>query len=92
MANPNLAVPVVHLNGSGERNLINGYSEAISALRDAQKAIAATHPHPRDYYVLKDGAETLQRAEAAHMLRLKKIESVIAEFEELGQAVIEQGR
>jgi hypothetical protein len=84
--------PIVHLNGSGERHLLENYSNAIIALRDAQKAMAESYPHMRDYYILKDGAERFHRADDAHMARLRKVEEIIAEFEALGAAVIEQSR
>lgn len=84
--------PLVHLNGSGERRLIEGYSAAIQALRDAQRKVAETYPHMRDFYIAPDGEERFRRADAAHRRRLRVIEEMIDELDALGVAVIEQGR
>lgn len=82
--------PIVHVNGSGEHNLIRGYSHASLALLDAKKAIRQTAPHMRDYYVLPDGDERFHRAEDAHFARLKKLDELVEEFEALAAAVYGQ--
>ena len=83
--------PRVHLNGSGKKNLMDGYGDALHALNKAHKALCQTAPHMRDYYVQPDSDLRFKWAQENHIARLKRLEDTIAEIEALGIAVINQG-
>lgn len=47
----NITPPTVHLNGTGYKDLWNGYEAAYEAVRAAQEAISKIEFNARDYYV-----------------------------------------
>lgn len=47
----NITAPTVHLNGTGYKDLWNGYEAAYEAVRAAQAAISNIEFNARDYYV-----------------------------------------
>lgn len=49
-----IPLPVVHLNGTSRRELIDRYQSAMDHLNNALEAMAGLY-HPRDYYPLGDG-------------------------------------
>ncbi len=52
----NITAPTVHLNGTGYKDLWNGYEAAYEAVRAAQEAIGNIEFNARDYYVQSPGA------------------------------------
>jgi hypothetical protein len=80
-----LTLPVVHLNGTHRDDLFNGYIAAIHALREAEKAIAASAPTGRDYY--PSGPTAINEALAEHRARLTVIHKIIAELEHIAMHV-----
>lgn len=47
----NITAPTVHLNGTGYKDLWNGYEAAYEAVRAAQEALGKIEFNARDYYV-----------------------------------------
>lgn len=82
---PEVAVPSLHLNGTGECALRQQYSDALSALSKASAALRATAPSGRDYYPQGDGA--LRRAEDEHEDRMERLESVRDELLAISLAI-----
>lgn len=69
--------PTLHLNGSSAETLSEGFHAAHDAVSAAIEALCAAAPNARDYYV-QDQAFT--RANAEHVLRLRKLSEVQAEL------------
>lgn len=57
----NITAPTVHLNGTGYKDLWNGYETAYEAVRVAQDALGKTEFNARDYYVQDADAFTKAR-------------------------------
>ena len=47
----NITAPTVHLNGTGYKDLWNGYEAAYEAVRAAKEALEKVEFNARDYYV-----------------------------------------
>lgn len=84
----NLTKPTIHLNGTSGNDLLDQYQDAITALNNAREYVSKTCPHGRDYYV--QSPDGTQKARSEHCDRLKKIESVIEELEELALHALDQ--
>lgn len=74
--------PTIHLNGTSRKDLHDGYVAAYEAVQEAITALNRTAPHGRDYYVQESGA--LLNATSEHFARLRSLESVLTQLEELG--------
>ena len=85
-----ILVPTVHLNGTSKDELIRQFSEAICAVHEAGRKLAAACPNGRDLYVQGPGA--ILDAMRQHEDRLKRIKSVATELETILEKVDEQGR
>jgi hypothetical protein len=83
-----LAMPSVHLNGTGKTALLLGYNTARAALNLAIQSVQDTAPHGRDYYVQKDNP--IQMAMREHAARLEKLRQVASELEALAIHVSDQ--
>ena len=66
--------PTVHLNGTSEEALLEGYCNANNALLDAIKALEDCAPNARDYYVTKIG--DINAASAEHANRIADLVAV----------------
>jgi hypothetical protein len=84
-----IAVPSIHLNGSGKEHLLNEVTEAGSALHAAIDALYAATPNGRDYYT--QGPDALRQALAEHTSRLSRLESVLKELQQLAEAIDDGG-
>ena len=82
---PDLAVPLVHLNGTSRAELLEGYSDAVRALHHAGRALAKAAPNARDYYPLGPGA--FAKAADQHEARMAKLREVINELEAVAMAI-----
>lgn len=78
--------PTIHLNGTHRADLHDGYRSAYDAVQEAITVMNRTHPHGRDYYV--QGSGVIVNATAEHFARLRKLESVMKELEELALATM----
>jgi hypothetical protein len=80
-----LAIPTVHLNGTAKADLINGYCEAIEALHDAGRKLAAAYPNGRDYY--PQGGDAINVAMRQHEARMTKLKEIIGELEAIAMQI-----
>lgn len=84
-----LAIPVVHLNGTSKDALVEQLRHALEAVNRASDAVASAAPHGRDYYVKadKDAYTVAARQHASRIIRLRDIAK---ELEEIGLGVLDQ--
>jgi len=80
-----MRVPTVHLNGTGKDRLIEGYLNAHTSLRDAQKALEEIEFNPRDYYV--QGPEAWEEAKREMNIRFEIIAKVQNEIDQILEAI-----
>jgi hypothetical protein len=59
----NITTPTIHINGTGYKDLWNGYEQAYDAVRAAQEAIRKIGFNARDYYVQSSAAYSKAREE-----------------------------
>lgn len=78
-----IALPTIHLNGTGARNLLAQYLAAAKALREASEALRAAAPHARDYYPQGDDAYWVARHE--HDERVAAVSRVADDIDRLVQ-------
>ena len=83
-----IQVPIVHLNGTGERQLGDSLERAWRQVQAAIRAVVEAAPHQRDYYPLGDLA--WQRAVAQHADRIARLARVERELQRLVESVIEK--
>jgi len=81
----NITLPTVHRNGTSRDSLLDGYIDAIDALRLAVEALKASAPNARDYYVKAEGTFCL--AQNQHFIRLARLRDTINELTEIAQNV-----
>jgi hypothetical protein len=84
-----LATPTVHINGTSKQALIDQLGDAIHALHEAGRKLAAATPNARDYYV--QGNDAFTTAMRQHDARMTKLREIVAELETIGDAVFDQG-
>ena len=80
--------PIIHLNGSGAKDLTRQYREASDALHDALAKLPC--PHGRDYYPLGDDAYAPARAQ--FQAQVKALQEVKAQIEDTLMHIVDQGR
>jgi len=79
--------PLVHLNGSGKKNLEAQYREASDALHDALAKLP--RPHARDYYPLGDDA--FKKARAKFDAQFAAIDEIRMQIEDTLMQIVDQG-
>ena len=85
-----IIVPVVNLNGSSADSLIQGYADALDALRDAIAAMRQITPHGRDYQT--EERTVLIGAQNQHEARLQALDNIYRELQFIAGAIWEQKR
>ena len=83
-------MPIINEKGTPPIELLAQYELAIAAMRSAVSTVAATAPDARDYQAGKRPAEKLAFAQNEHRDRLARLQSVMAELEELAEHISEQ--
>jgi hypothetical protein len=73
--------PMIHMNGTSRRSLLEGYVNAKRAGEAFREALAECSPNGRDYYPMHDGA--LNEALEDQIERLQKVNSVINQLDTL---------
>ena len=73
--------PTIHLNGTGAESLLEGYRNAMEAVRDAMDKVDESAPNARDYYPQGPAAYTIARQE--HDDRYMKLDAVRHELTQL---------
>src|SRR5215204_3822709 len=78
-------MPLIHLNGSGRKALLDEYEATYRALSAAYDVLCDAAPNGRDYYPI--GPDALSRATAEFRRRLDILDDlrkdVMADWEEL---------
>lgn len=74
----NLAVPTIHLNGTGYRDLHREYMDAYAAVTQAIEKMREITVHGRDYYVQTPDGYPVARQQ--HIDRLQKLDDVQREL------------
>lgn len=87
-----LAVPRLHLNGTSKASLLEQIDNAYTALGTAYNAVREMAPNGRDYYVYNDGMATLAKAEDQHRARLRVLDGMRRELEQMAEKLDAQGR
>lgn len=77
---PNIALPTVHLNGSGRAPLSEQYHNAYMAVHAAIVALREAAPHDRDYYI--QGPDAGPQARREHEARIKALQGVLNDLAE----------
>ena len=80
-----LAIPTVHMNGTSREALVEGLCEAVHALHEAGRKLAAAAPNGRDYYV--QGSAATGVAMDQHEARMNKLREIITELETIAEAI-----
>jgi len=83
-------IPTIHLNGTSKADLLEGYLDVLTALREASDALRKAAPNGRDYYV--QGPDAYTAAATDHTARLRKLEDIRKEIEQIATAISDQGR
>jgi len=66
-------LPLIHLNGSGEKALLRQYKDLFEAVSKAQEAFEVVEFHSRDYYPLGDVQWEKARAERLHVFEAMQL-------------------
>lgn len=82
-----MQLPTIHLNGTSSERLIDALCDASAALDAAYVAIKQTAPNGRDYY--PQGPDALRIATEEHSARLRAVDAVKAEIDQLTCAIAE---
>jgi hypothetical protein len=69
----NPTLPLVHLNGSGEKALLNQYRDLFEAVSNAVNVFEGMEFHSRDYYPLGDVQWEKARAERLHVFEAMQL-------------------
>lgn len=80
-----LAMPAVNLNGTSQRELLEGYLDAMDGVRKALETLRKTIPNGRDYQTLPDGV--FRQAQKEHVDRAKRLDSVYKELEMIAESI-----
>lgn len=86
-----LPTPIIHLNGSGQRSLVEQAAEVHSALEDALKLMAMARPHGRDYYTSPD-PDAFTKARDAHNAAYEAVSKISEEYINYALAIQFAGR
>lgn len=78
-------VPMIHLNGTHGRELMEQLAQASRGLGNAIHDMGQAYPNARDYYPLGDDAFTTARAE--HDDRVKRVAGIKQEIDVILEAV-----
>ena len=67
--------PTLHLGGTAAETLLEGYTEAQEAIREAIRKLERTAPHPRDYPANLESTEShrFAHAQAEHIHRVQAL-------------------
>jgi hypothetical protein len=79
--------PRIHVGGTAKVILVEGYDAAMHAVRQAQEAMRATAPHPRDYIGNRGDSERFTCARLQHQGRMDRLAQCLEELQALWEAV-----
>ena len=78
MTTEGLMVPTIHMNGTSRESLIEQLCNAVDAMHDAGKLLAAAAPNGRDYY--PQGNDAIYKASKDHEARMASLRKIIDEL------------
>lgn len=78
--------PTIHLNGTAKEDLVERWNDAYTAVVEAIGRLQESGPNGRDYY--PQGPAAFTQAQAEHLERLHKLQSVRADLDELREHVM----
>lgn len=90
MSRPAWSVPIVNLNGSDPKTMVDDILAALNALRVALDAVEKAAPHPRDWQTSIDGAKQFVLARDQHLVRTQALRDTLAELEAIAISIQEQ--
>lgn len=82
-----MQLPLIHSNGTSREMLVSDLCEAAGAIDTAYEALKRCAPNGRDYYPL--GPAAMKTAEDEHFDRLRRLDSVKKEIDNLTLAIAE---
>lgn len=82
-----MKTPTVHLNGTPRDRLVEQYSDAANALREALSRMGEACPNARDYYT--QGPDAFQEAVKEHGARVERVAVTLREIEQILETVVE---
>ena len=78
-----IMLPTIHMNGTSLAALREANDKAHTAVLDAIGVLAEAAPNGRDYY--PQSPDALYRAQNEHYDRVKRLQSVAKELEQIGE-------
>ena len=78
-----MILPTIHLNGTHPRDLLQDVLDALTAIREAIRALDKTAPNGRDYY--PQGGDALGLAFGEYLLRRDSLCNVLKELEQIAE-------
>ena len=81
-----LPTPIVHLNGTGAKDLIGQATDVHCALKQAQDLMRKARPHGRDYYTSPD-PDAFNTAREAHDKLYSAIDKISMDYLALALAI-----
>jgi len=81
-----IALPSVHLNGSGRIPLFEQHHKAYMAIQEAIVAMREATPHDRDYYV--QGPDVGPQSRREHLARIEALEGVLDDVGRIWQSLM----
>ena len=81
---PDIVTPIIHMNGTSKRALIDQLCTAYRAVQDAMDALRQASPNGRDFY---PEPGRLQKAEAQHRARQERLQAVLESLEAEAEAI-----
>ncbi len=85
-----LLVPMVHMNGTSEKDLVEQFENAFDAVQTAYEALKKSAPNGRDYYCYPPETGGFELARKQHTERLQKLHDVQNELESLIGGVMDR--
>lgn len=84
-----IMLPTIHLNGTSLAALAEANDTAHHAVLDAIAKLAEAAPNGRDYY--PQSPDALYEAQDEHYDRIKRLQSVAKELEQIGEYLTMEG-
>ncbi len=80
--------PTIHMNGTSQNSLTDGYMNALNAVQTAMDTLARVVPHGRDYY--PQGPEAILLAQTQHREHMGRLNSVVEDLSQIVMHIIRQ--
>jgi predicted AlkP superfamily pyrophosphatase or phosphodiesterase len=88
MTKPNVVAPVININGTSERELLNQLQNASRAILEAYHALQEAAPHGRDYQTAPVG--TYGQAREQHSIWLGQLDDIRQALGEIANQIYAQ--